>query len=357
MKRCIIIDSTRRGKSMPDALSKTVPIWCVVMNRALFDHHSSTQALYTPSDVVGESEHAQMEARLDGFLEDAKALNLNLSALRSTIKKPLHPFWITPETDPSDYPFSDARSEYYPVVCCTASRRTTDSEGSQYYIQGAGDDSESWSHGLTSTGFWRHLQELLDAEEEELPGLIQTFMSLEKDGLKTEDYVLITPTENIYLGTLGAVMRAQDFDVVIVSNKMSSSVLEAGEEQMKRKILDLNCVSGKLGSRALRAKLSDIPTFVSALTSGLESPKILSACSTGNDLAVGVALVVLCLFFDDDGKFHSSSPPGIKDTIDKSFIRRRLAWITSAKPDANPSRSTLQAVNSFLIERPGLRKS
>lgn len=39
-------------------------------------------------------------------------------------------------------------------------------------------------------------------------------------------------------------------------------------------------------------------------------------------------------------------------TIDKSFIRRRLAWITNAKPDSNPSRSTLQAVNSFLMERP-----
>lgn len=55
---------------MPDALSKTVPIWCAIMNRALFDHHSSR--LYTPSGVVGESEHAQIEARLDGFLEDAK---------------------------------------------------------------------------------------------------------------------------------------------------------------------------------------------------------------------------------------------------------------------------------------------
>lgn len=38
--------------------------------------------------------------------------------------------------------------------------------------------------------------------------------------------------------------------------------------------------------------------------------------------------------------------------IDKSFVRRRLAWITSAIPDANPSRSTLQAVNSFLMKRP-----
>lgn len=38
--------------------------------------------------------------------------------------------------------------------------------------------------------------------------------------------------------------------------------------------------------------------------------------------------------------------------IDKQFIKQRLAWITSSKPDANPSRATLQAVNSFLMDRP-----
>lgn len=38
--------------------------------------------------------------------------------------------------------------------------------------------------------------------------------------------------------------------------------------------------------------------------------------------------------------------------MDKAFIRRRLAWITTVKADANPSRSTLQAVNAFLMKKP-----
>jgi tRNA A64-2'-O-ribosylphosphate transferase len=29
----MLVDSTRRGKRIPDALSKTVPIWCAVINR------------------------------------------------------------------------------------------------------------------------------------------------------------------------------------------------------------------------------------------------------------------------------------------------------------------------------------
>lgn len=38
--------------------------------------------------------------------------------------------------------------------------------------------------------------------------------------------------------------------------------------------------------------------------------------------------------------------------IGKHLVKQRLAWISSSKPDANPSRATLQAVNSFLMPRP-----
>lgn len=71
----VIVDSTRRGKSMPDALSKTVPIWCCVINRALFGENKETKwraeemKLFTPPTAVGESEHAQIEKRVDGFVQ------------------------------------------------------------------------------------------------------------------------------------------------------------------------------------------------------------------------------------------------------------------------------------------------
>jgi tRNA A64-2'-O-ribosylphosphate transferase len=41
-----------------------------------------------------------------------------------------------------------------------------------------------------------------------------------------------------------------------------------------------------------------------------------------------------------------------KPKIDKKFIRRRLGWISTSLPNANPSRATLQSVNSFLMKRP-----
>ena len=53
---------------MPDALAKTVPIWCAVMNQLLF----GTGEVTVPEHVVGDSERTQMEERLGGWVEDAK---------------------------------------------------------------------------------------------------------------------------------------------------------------------------------------------------------------------------------------------------------------------------------------------
>lgn len=60
---------------MPDALSKTVPIWCAVINRALAKNLSKQlidgwdKNLYTPPQVVSAQEHAQIEARLDHWAD------------------------------------------------------------------------------------------------------------------------------------------------------------------------------------------------------------------------------------------------------------------------------------------------
>ena len=57
---------------MPDALSKTVPIWCAVINRLLFEEVHENLILSTPKDVVSASEHVQIQALLDGFVNNVK---------------------------------------------------------------------------------------------------------------------------------------------------------------------------------------------------------------------------------------------------------------------------------------------
>jgi tRNA A64-2'-O-ribosylphosphate transferase len=71
--RFIIVDSTRSGKRLPDALSKTVPIWCAVVNRAVVLRklvNSSTawdHSLYTPPASVSAQERAQIESKIENW--------------------------------------------------------------------------------------------------------------------------------------------------------------------------------------------------------------------------------------------------------------------------------------------------
>jgi tRNA A64-2'-O-ribosylphosphate transferase len=77
--------------------------------------------------------------------------------------------------------------------------------------------------------------------------------------------------------------------------------------------------------------------------------QLVVACESGKDASIGVALALLCLFFDAQGQLTSKQN---EQRIDKAFIRGRLGWISTALPDANPNRATLQSVNSYLMDRP-----
>lgn len=53
---------------MPDALSKTVPIWTAVLNRALFPDEKTFHDVQFPPGFLGASEESQIEKRIDGFV-------------------------------------------------------------------------------------------------------------------------------------------------------------------------------------------------------------------------------------------------------------------------------------------------
>ncbi|KAL9002741.1 MAG: hypothetical protein Q9188_004341, partial [Gyalolechia gomerana] len=351
---CILVDSTRRGKSMPDALSKTVPIWCTVMNRLLFEHNSEDLGLYTPDDVVNPSEHAQIEARLDRFLDEAKRLQLDLSALRRKISKPLRPIWITPDTFLPDL---SSQAFHHPIICLTASRSPSNPhDPSDTYIQGAADDSEFWFRGLAPSHFWEHRKTLLLATEDELPHLIQSLLNAPRTSptCLLSPVILIKPTESIYIAPIDSLSIRPDanWDAIVIC--APTSPLGECEENAKThtkkprtKTLHLPCPKGgKLGSRALRSHLHRVPPFVESVLQDWSpqhspqkkgpQPKILFACLTGTDLAAGAALVALCLCIDEDGKLSNNMAGKEQTGINKTSVRQRLAWITQSKSDANP---------------------
>lgn len=343
---------------MPDALSKTIPIWCSVLNRALFPSAVECHELYTPPQVISPSEHAQITARLEGFLQSFLALDIDCAAIRAQTTKPLRPLWVTPES----YIFSEdvIFEDYHPVICCTASRRVPGGEVSEGgYIQGSGDDTENWAFGLTPSVFWANTQLLLSTPEAELPELILKLTAGSSSSLiyLASELTPIPPTASLHITDLKTIAgQAADKRKLTISLHPKTTL--PNDMQPTPNHLPILLGPHKLGSRNLRTALPTITSFITEHmtqddpennTSPGSQPSITIACATGKDHSTGVALALLCLFYDNEGQLCAQRSEEVK--IDKAYIRRRLGWIVTAMPDANLSGATLQSVNSFLMPK------
>jgi tRNA A64-2'-O-ribosylphosphate transferase len=380
---------------MPDALSKTVPIWCSVLNRALFPEDPSSHRLFVPPNVVSPSEASQIEARLPDFVASFLALAIDPQPLRRQLgDRPLRPLWVTQEDrlgflEHYDSGVSagagadsaaaagggngDGPGEvvagrlkpfpFHPVVCCTSSKRVL-GVGAEIgeaggYIQGAGDDTENWALGLTAEVFWRHKEELLAASEAELPELITQLVAAgsnaDPGGKEAAGRELKRVAPGIFIGTLGARERALSDSagpcvVTLVPRSTEQSSWVKSPTHM-----EVGLGKNKAASRLLRDALPQICGFVSRFLekrlgngAGISLEKsVIVLCESGKDLSVGVALALYCWCFDAAGNARSVDD---RASFNKTAIRVKLGHIMTEMPNANPSRATLQSVNSFLMD-------
>ncbi|KAK4178390.1 putative tRNA A64-2'-O-ribosylphosphate transferase [Triangularia setosa] len=349
---CIIVDSTRRGKRHPDALSKTVPTWCTVLNRVLFPDTPSSHRLYVPPNAVSDSEASQISARLPDFVESFLSLKIDLAPLRAQLSKPLRPFWIT-QDDTLD--LDPAGADFHPVVCCTSSRRVAGTElGEGGYIQGAGDDTENWALGLTAQIWWRHKGELLSTPEGELPELIERLVSDEGSAGDAAGQVRkVAPV--IFVGTLQSAATQLNTPGTCLVSLLSKTTAQDSWVKSPSHI-EVGLGKSKTASRQLRDALPAICEFVSRFlneTQQLEEgtpaeKRVVILCESGKDLSVGVALALCCWCFDAEGKARAANDE--RASFTKTAVRVKLGHIMNTVPDANPSRATLQSVNSYLMD-------
>lgn len=224
------------------------------------------------------------------------------------------------------------------------------------YIQGAGDDTENWAHGLTPLVFWNNRDRLMSSTEADLPEIIEALMDRQEASDASRRENLIKPTSCLFISSLSKRSTegniAQSCKINLLPRTTSQETWQTSPDQ-----LDIGLGASKLGGRNLRASLPVISAFVenAIISKTINGDKkiekhILIACESGNDFSIGVGLAIACLYFDNSGNVLDKGSQRPK--IDKAFIRSRLGWFSLSMPDANPSRTTLQSVNSFLMDRP-----
>ncbi|GAA5945048.1 hypothetical protein JCM3775_004269 [Rhodotorula graminis] len=367
----ILVDSTRRGKRFPDALSKTIPLWCATLNQARVllvpptEDNSSVSAdewreqgrLYTSPQAVGRSEHSQIEVKIDAWARDLASSAYDLSALK-TLDRPLRPFFVSPASTLSLSPASSFK-DCYPVVCASASKLAEEADGLERalgftYVQGSGDDHEAWSKGLTPPVFWQHADDILAASRDEIDDVIARILEASLADLST---LSLAPDSAPAIEVRSTRLRLRfaappDAPSSEDSTKISVTATKAPRSDALSPTR-LVAKPGKAGYNAFFSPAALEPTLELATEKLRAGEGVLVEVVKGemqseaNDLGVAVALLLLARLYDDDATLLDPSAP--PPSVSKERIRTRLQWILEVFPAVNPSRAVLNRVNDFAM--------
>ncbi|KAJ2402014.1 tRNA A64-2'-O-ribosylphosphate transferase [Coemansia sp. RSA 2559] len=368
---CVIVDSTRSGKSMPDSFSRTIPIWCAVWNRACFREIQSRclndrrladwdNSLHMPPSIISESERTQVEGILDSFVDNLLASAIDVSAIAANISKPLRPIWITRDhrlVFPPDF----AEAAFTPIVCLSASASSLSRGGQPVdfnYVQGAADDQEMWAMGLTPRLFWKHRALLLDAANT-CEGRVRNIVALgandvEEDTGDCARFHFIAGTQV----AVGDRMSGRPpecwnhFDAIVNCGAPPYAEHSMQSEELALRYIYLPIPEGKRGQAELGKQIPRALAFVHPFLRD-PSKRVLVHCSHGADRSAGIALAIMTRFFDKNRMFREAQAEEEKQapgSVSKEAIRNRLLWITTSHQKANPSRATLKQVNRFFMD-------
>ena len=125
------------------------------------------------------------------------------------------------------------------------------------------------------------------------------------------------------------------------SSGAASGPGESGDTPLSQ-VLHVRLPPGKRGQHVFLHEV--LPCATSFASTHLSLGRAI--CIAGGDAGVGVVLVLLQLFFDDDGKSRSTQGNA---AVSKNSVRTRLEWVIASRPQANPSRTILKRVNEFLL--------
>ncbi|KAK8550278.1 hypothetical protein V6N12_038995 [Hibiscus sabdariffa] len=409
---CFIVDSTRRGKRFPDSMSKTIPIWTCVLNRAIFNYlnklSNDESSLVERQDSgtghncvdwdcslhlplwVSETEKAAIEDRLEGWTKDLEASGADIATLASCLKKPLRPLWISQRTviwinEVPDYDSWD----FTPIILVSASsssgvtQHRTTSEFSWNYIPGAGDDEESWARGLSPNLFWSHAYDLISAGPDSCNQKVADIV--EKDRVYRAQRGQNAPQITAKPSISGSSPNPPCLEPLLCSDLSSLTVnsseedcgifwlgstnLAIGASQVAEHASNVDCVLNCdqwpisvhhqeaeaylhlpiVNSKMDRFSLfNNLPSAVTFANSNLTKGRTLLICCRDGEDISVCVCLAILISLFDDEGSFDGGKSFGERGITKCEMRRRLVYICKFAIKARPSRGNLRQVFSFL---------
>ncbi|KAI8799568.1 tRNA A64-2'-O-ribosylphosphate transferase [Cladochytrium replicatum] len=401
----LIVDSTRHGKKIPDSFSKTIPIWCSVLNHVtklisqrqtvheaqLTDESmslgTSFSELYTPPSAVSSNESIQICERIPNFAKRFIEVFPELAMeLPSLIKKPLRPIWLStssrmfhlerniaewlytgPPTTAPPTPLSDI--DFIPVICVTASRSVPDGlerTQSYVYVQGSGDDHELWGLGLSPALFWKHKEVLLNSPN--VIECVKTVTKLVKErsladyDSESEDHFLQQTFDDSH--SCQETSNHSDFSWIkhfglAIGRRQSGkppdcwgrfdAIINCGAPEYLDNCTGENSLTEKYlflpipeGKRGSSQLAAEIPNVLAFVHKKLSQRKrILIHCAQGKDRSVGIALAILTKYLSDNGTIETDK--NVIGSLTSQSIKERVLRTLGMIYKYHPSASPSQS--------------
>ncbi len=369
----VIVDATRSGKRIPDALSKTVPIWCAAMTLltnsapccgvAAACESCVDDALHLPPFITS-SERARIVALLPQWLQTWRESNVELP---THLSLPIRPLWVTPGRAVwMDGLPKATELGFIPIVCISASApndavrkelpgraeetlhcqvKFPTRHHSYAYVQGAGDDEENWAHGLTPQQFWCSRERIFASIPLGNLAVIDTIKSVVGEGFGT-------PHESISnAGLLGQRIEIRHmpescvpqqpppgFDAVVVLG-----VTKPLSHDDKLLYCPLRDRKGRIDHK--HALCRELGAILSCMRDARHYVLLLGVGDHGRDAATAVA--VAWVAWHCDTEMNIVDTPRQRTTVSKKCVHAAMLCVLAARPDLHITRNALQQVNRF----------
>lgn len=199
--------------------------------------------------------------------------------------------------------------------------------------------------------YWENHEELMRActdGEDHLFAVLEEIMgrSTAEQPKAPADIEALKPTSSVFVSTSQPSDESMGQYSVVVN--LTGEYKNTGTN-LKKNMFGYKLFPGKKGAKHLREVLPCLRNRLLERERWLsEKILIILPPEDADGVAAACAIFILTWFFDEEGKPKPQDQLGVD--VDKQTVQRRIAWWVVSHGESNISRSSLQSVNSVLMD-------